>query len=155
MWTFGRVRINRRDLRDQGRDGSLTGRGLQELMDKTESRSSPATMLLQGLFALALFAMLALLALALSDGHKALWMVLVGGTFTTTSVILQSIVERLCTPAGPRTMTLSTSRRVAPTSAMRKSPCSAARAHTHSAPARVLPAPARLPASRRVVSASI
>ena len=68
----------------------------------TESHASPAAMVLQGLFAILLFALLALLALALSDGRTALWAVLVGGTFTTTSVILQSVVERMFAPAGPR-----------------------------------------------------
>ncbi|MDG2004023.1 MAG: sterol desaturase family protein [Novosphingobium sp.] len=52
--------------------------------------------------ALILLVLLVLGGLVLSSGTQALWIVLVSATFPITSVLLQSGIERLFPPAGPR-----------------------------------------------------
>jgi sterol desaturase/sphingolipid hydroxylase (fatty acid hydroxylase superfamily) len=52
--------------------------------------------------ALILLVILVLGGLVLSSGTQALWIVLVSATFPITSVLLQSGIERLLPPAGPR-----------------------------------------------------
>jgi len=63
-----------------------------------DSRASASEMLL----ALILLVILVLGGLVLSSGTEALWIVLVSATFPITSVVLQSGMERLLPPAGPR-----------------------------------------------------
>lgn len=57
---------------------------------------------LQWIAALLLIAMLAFSGIALDGGRQALWIVLVAGTFQIASAVLQSAIERMFTPAGPR-----------------------------------------------------
>ena len=69
-----------------------------EAVQAPDPRTSAGEMFL----ALILLVLLVLGGLVLSSGTEALWIVLVSATFPITSMLLQSGIERLVPPAGPR-----------------------------------------------------
>ncbi|MEZ5734220.1 MAG: sterol desaturase family protein [Novosphingobium sp.] len=59
-------------------------------------------LILNFLLTTVLLALLVTVGISLGAGRQALWIVLISATFPITSLLVQSAIERLFTPAGPR-----------------------------------------------------